>query len=305
MMLTLVWLTIVAAACSSTALGAGNGSHSKNTSKEIHVNGTRVFRNLVPNQWTSFSFGQVDEQPFSYFQFAVGLGARCDLEVTDAYCPGDRFKVERMIFGNNVTEFTELLRTPVVPYNPLIAQEICDGFPVQCDHTTSDPRVAYNDHRWSSGRVRLHVGQYNVVVKPLASPYCSGGAFIRLRCRALPHPTPTPTPPPPPPPSTVCPITQGGMHVVRQAVPVGQAAAVCTAQGMTLAPLNNGNMVAASNVAFACSGANSITWVGSWDGWDYGGIGLGMTTGNASPGATINVYNDGSSHYVLCMENQA
>lgn len=279
---------------------------------------------LRPNVWTAFTFGRVGQPPYNFFNFNVGgtgdedgdEGAgdgdegyggwrprRCSLEITDAYCPGDRFVVNRLALGDNgqMVE-TQLIETPAVPYDPAVARKICAGLPAQCALSTDNPDTAFASAHWSSGSARVGRGQYHVVVKPVLSPYCSGGAFIRLRCQQRPpHPPPTPTPVPP---GNICAFTEGGMRVIRTAVPYSEAALICTANGMTLAQLNNNNFVPATDTAFQCTGAASVSWIASWNGVSYPGNGLGLTTGQAAPGGAINLYNDGSSHYVLCQETQ-
>lgn len=93
------------------------------------------------------------------------------------------------------------------------------------------------------------------------------------------------------------------MHVIKRAVKGQQAGEVCRVNRMRLAELTNQNFDAATNVAFACSGAGSTTWIGAWNGQTWAGQeGLGLTTGQAAPGGSINIFNDGKSRYVLCQE---
>lgn len=278
-----------------------------------------ISRHLRPDDgWVQFQFGQVGEQPFSYFHFEVGLMGeqdsvkgnlgglghhflpKCFLEVTDAYCPGDRLQVIRLNTtasqGNPV-----LLTTPAVAYNNETAQEICDGFPVQCSKFTLNPEVAYNDPSWSSGRIELRdAGNYSVAIVPHLSPYCSGGAFVRLRCI---HPHPHPPHPPHPQPGKICKVSQAGLHVVDELVLGPKAGEVCLRNGMKLAQLTNENFIAATNVAFACSGAESTSWIGAWNGQTWAGQeGLGLTVASVPGGGAINTYNDGKRRKVLCQE---
>ena len=280
-----------------------------------------VSRHLKPDDgWVQFQFGQVGEPPFSYFHFEVGLMAgeentnflasqhglgnhflpKCYLEVTDAYCPGDRLQVIRLNTttsqGNPV-----LLTTPAVAYNNETAQEICDGFPVQCSKFTLNPDVAYNDPAWSSGRVELKAaGNYSIAVVPHLSPYCSGGAFVRIRCV---KPPPHPHPHPQPHPGKICKVSQAGLHVIDEKVLGPDAGAACLRKGMRLAQLTNENFIAATNVAFACSGAESTTWIGAWNGQTWAGQeGLGLTVASVPGGGAINTYNDGKRRKVMCQE---
>lgn len=266
-----------------------------------------ISRRLTPDDgWVQLQYGQVGEQPFSYFNFDIGLMSagrghgmkKCYLEVTDAYCPGDRLQVIRlnasMSEGNPI-----LLTTPAVPYNNITAQEICDGFPVQCAQYTLNPEVAYNDPTWSSGKVLLKTGHYQVAIVPYSSPYCSGGAFVRLHCKDEHHPHP----PVPPKPGKICQTSQAGLHVITTPVEGPKAGDVCAANGMHLALITNDNFIPATNVAFACSGAQSTTWIGAWNGQTWAGQeGLGLTVASVPGGGAINTFNDGKRRNVMCQE---
>ena len=228
---------------------------------------------------------------------------KCFLEVTDAYCPGDRLQVIRLntssTDGNPI-----LLTTPAVAYNNETAQEICDGFPVQCSKFTLNPEVAFADPSWSSGIVELRAAtNYTVAIVPYSSPYCSGGAFVRIRCTHRPHP-PHPPHPPQPQPGNLCQTSQAGLHVVKETVLGPNAGAVCLANGMRLAQITNENFIPATNVAFACSGPESTTWIGAWNGQTWAGQeGLGLTVASVAGGGAINTYNDGKRRLVMCQEN--
>lgn len=289
----------------------------------LPVNGSRL---LKPDDgWVQFQFGQTCDEPFSYFHFEIDpmkkdeeditkYGSNhthnCYLEVTDAYCPGDRFQVVRL---NTTTSQGNpiLLTTPEVKYNNETAKEICDGFPVQCSKFTLNPEVAYNDPTWSSGKVELtKKGNYSIAIAPHLSPYCSGGAFVRLRCvhpptpHPHPGPKPGPKPHPEPTPGSICKVSEAGLHVVDEEVEGSEAGAVCLRHGMQLARLTNGNFIASTNVAFACSGAQSTTWIGAWNGQTWAGQeGLGLTVATAPGGGSINTFNDGKRRKVLCQEN--
>lgn len=262
--------------------------------------------------WYEFNYGQVDEPPFNMLRLQVGLMAprdgavgiaefgmnRCYLEVTDAFCPGDRFEVIEL--GTGSTGSQTILTTPEVDYNPSVARDICDGFPVQCTNSTSNPDVAFYDPTWSSGRVFLPAGNHSVVIKPIASPYCSGAGFVRIHCTGQPQPPPIP---PSPVPGMMCNYSEGGFRMVMKPVAGPVAGAVCSSMGMKLAQIDNSNFVTSTNVAFKCSGPLSTSWIGSWNGQSWvGQEGLGLTVSTASPGGSINVYNDGKLRNVLCQE---
>lgn len=283
--------------------------------------------------WVQFDFGKVDQPPFIVLRFATMLMAsdggiatrggnmpdpigdhgmkKCYLEVTDAFCPGDRFELIKL--GNGSTGPEVIMTTQEVSYNKKIAQEICDGFPVQCANSTNNPDVAFNDPLWSSGRVLLEAGNYSVVIKPIASPYCSGAGFVRIRCTDRPRPPLPPYPPrpphpphppqPKPEPENLCKYSEGGFRMVMNPVQGPIAGSVCTSMGMKLAEINNSNFVPSTNVAFKCSGPLSTSWIGAWNGQTWAGQeGLGLTVSTASPGGSINVYNDGKLRNVLCQE---
>ena len=290
----------------------------------------------IDDGWVQFNFGQVNQPPYNVFNFGIGLMAgedgmmgiqggravdggsdnlpgprprpdnnhgmkKCYFEITDAFCPGDRFEVIKL--GTGSTGPQTILITPEVEYNKQVAQEICDGFPVQCSASTNNPDVAYNDPTWSSGKVLLSAGQYSVVVKPLNSPYCSGAGFVRIRCTGHPRPPVPPTPPHPPVPEVLCKYSEGGFRMVMKPVPGPLAGSVCTSMGMKLAEIDNSNFVPSTNVAFKCSGPLSTSWIGAWNGQTWPGQeGLGLTVSTASPGGSINVYNDGKLRNVLCQE---
>lgn len=290
------WLTILA----TTIFGLGSAQNY--TEREI----------LPDGQWNQFSFGQVGEPPFLVVRFAIGLMSgmfgteggnhpdvrKCYLEVTDAFCPGDRFELIEL--GQGGIGPRTILTTPEVPYNAQVAQDICDGFPVQCANSTSNPEVAYHDPMWSSGRVLMGTGNHSVVIKSINSPYCSGAGFVRVHCTG--HPMPPP-PPPPPHPELLCKFSEGGFRMVMKPVQGPMAGSVCQSLGMKLAEIDNANFVASTNTAFKCSGPLSTSWIGAWNGQTWAGQeGLGLTVSTASPGGSINVYNDGKARNVLCQE---
>ena len=318
------WFTILAAIISG--LRAQAIPPSNYTTKNI----------TVDDGWVQFDFGQVGQPPFIMLRFASmmesegGLAVqsgnmpdptenhgmkKCYLEITDAFCPGDRFELIEL--GNGSTGPEVILRTPEVGYNKQVAQDICDGFPVQCASSTNNPDVAFNDPLWSSGRVLLGSGNYSVVINPIKSPYCSGAGFVRIRCEGRPHPHPHPHPRPPHPPhpphppqptptpdhKNLCKYSEGGFRMVMNPVPGPIAGSVCTSMGMKLAEIDNSNFVPSTNVAFKCSGPLSTSWIGAWNGQTWAGQeGLGLTVSTASPGGSINVYNDGKLRNVLCQE---
>ena len=227
------------------------------------------------------------------------------MEITDAFCTGDRFEVIKL----GTTGPSTILTTPEVGYNKQVAKDICDGFPVQCASSTNNPDVAFNDALWSSGRVLMEAGNYSIVIKPLNSPYCSGAGFVRIRCTNQPRPPHPPYPPHPPHPHptprpvVLCKYSEGGFRMVMKPVQGPFAGSVCSSLGLQLAEIDNSNFVASTNVAFKCSGPLSTSWIGAWNGQTWAGQeGLGLTVSTASPGGSINVYNDGMSRNVLCQE---
>lgn len=308
----MLWIATILA---TTILGSfgveAQGSLSNYTDLEIKPDG----------EWNQFNFGQVGEPPFINLKFAIGLMQRsemetqsfggnhpdgpsdfglkkCYLEITDAFCPGDRFELIKL--GTGGLAPVTILQTPIVAFNPIVARDICDGFPVQCEKSTSNPEVAFNDPTWSSGRVLMNAGNHSIVIKSISSPYCSGAGFVRVRCTGRPHPHP---PPPPPKPEILCPFSEGGFRMVMKPVQGPMAGSVCQAMGMKLAEINNRNFVASTNVAFKCSGPLSTSWIGAWNGQTWAGQeGLGLTVSTASPGGSINVYNDGKLRNVLCQD---
>lgn len=265
-------------------------------------------------EWHPFSFGGVGQPPFNLIRVGIGLMnamnsetkenkmhpiKKCYLEVTDAFCPGDRFEVIKL--GKGGLAPTTILKTPIVPFNAQVAEEICDGFPAQCSNSTSNPEVAFNDDSWSSGKALLFAGNHTIIIKPLTSPYCSGAGFVRVRCTDPPHPHPHPHPTPKP--EAICKFSEGGFRMVMKPTMGPVAGAVCTKLGMKLAEIDNANFVASTNTAFKCSGPLSTSWIGAWNGQTWAGQeGLGLTVSTASPGGSINVYNDGKARNVLCQE---
>lgn len=301
------WLTVLAA----TIFGFTNAQSTQS-------NYTQMV--LTPGgPWRQFSFGQVGEPPFIELRFSIGLMSgtvgteavgnhgnglnKCYLEVTDAFCPGDRFELTEL--GQGGLGPRPILITPEVPYNPQVAQDICDGFPVQCSESTSNPDVAFVDPTWSSGSVLMASGNHVVIIKSIKSPYCSGAGFVRIRCTENPRPPHPPHPPHPPrpEPEVLCKYSEGGFRMVMKPVQGPAAGAVCQSIGMKLAEIQNSNFVPSTNVAFKCSGALSTSWIGSWNGQTWAGQeGLGLTVSTASPGGSINVYNDGVARHVLCQD---
>ena len=142
--------------------------------------------------WKVFNFGQVGIPPFVMLHFTIGLmeGSednirkinsvdvlagdsntnikKCYLEVTDAFCPGDRFELIKL--GTGGLAPVTILETPAVPFNNQTSIDICDGFPVQCSNCTSNPDITFNDPIWSSGSVLVEAGSYSVVLKSILSP---------------------------------------------------------------------------------------------------------------------------------------
>lgn len=91
--------------------------------------------------------------------------------------------------------------------------------------------------------------------------------------------------------------------MVMKQVPGPAAGGICRSFGMKLAEIDNSNFVPSTNVAFKCSGSLSTSWIGAWNGQTWAGQeGLGLTVSTASPGGSINVYNDGVARNVLCQD---
>lgn len=93
----------------------------------------------------------------------------------------------------------------------------------------------------------------------------------------------------------------GNFTVITNPVPWGQAENACGMIGLQLARIDINNFMDSTNIAFQCSGAQSQTWIKSWNGDVYAGTGLVLSTGNAAPGGAINEVNDGNvPRNVLC-----
>ena len=67
-----------------------------------------------------------------------------------------------------------------------------------------------------------------------------------------------------------------------------EAASACKKEGLELANLNDANFLTATTIAFHEAGANTQSWVGSWNGDDYEGVSLALSTGSGAPGGSIN-----------------
>jgi hypothetical protein len=99
-------------------------------------------------------------------------------------------------------------------------------------------------------------------------------------------------------PSNCC--GNGKLFVVPQRVISSSAGELCRQNGGQLAQLTVADMPLASNVTFGCSGANSESWIGSYEVRTAVQC-LVITTGSAAPGASINVPADCNKMlYPLC-----
>jgi hypothetical protein len=67
-----------------------------------------------------------------------------------------------------------------------------------------------------------------------------------------------------------------------------EAAAACKKDGLELANLNDANFLTATTIAFRELGADRQSWVGSWNGDDYEGTSIALSTGSNAPGGSIN-----------------
>lgn len=120
------------------------------------------------------------------------------------------------------------------------------------------------------------------------------------------HREDTPCPPCPqdagcPADLSVCTTRIGNYTMMTRPVPWLQAQAACARFGLQLAAVTTPSFLAATQVAFGCSGAFSESYVGSWDGNAYGGRPLVLATGSAAPGGTIVEVADGEvPRNVLC-----
>lgn len=257
-----------------------------------------VYVSLPLNQWTQFYFSEPGQLPYSRWTFDIPANQKCNLQVVDAYCTGDRFEADRRL-DNGQEVF--LLSTPPVPYNPAIAEQIRLGSSVNCTPFTTDAETAWASSSWSKGQVALQPGNYKLILKSLLAPYGSGGAFVKLDCSSNPNPTPTPTPAPVP--TNLCSYASSSIKYVRQSLPFPQLTVVCQSYGLKPFAATAGNIREARNVLMNCAGADSRAWIASYNGDNYGGaIGLSLhATSMSETGAITATPDTSATQGALCM----
>jgi hypothetical protein len=228
-----------------------------------------VYTNLTANSWTEFYFIEPNQLPYSRWQFSVATGQQCTLQVTDAYCTGDRFQAVRVY--SNDTEGV-LFDTPPVPYDPVVAAEIKAGNNVNCTPFTTDPATAWSSPSWSKNQQSLTAGSYRLILKPLLAPYGAGGAYVRLNCASTPAPTPVP--------AQTCTYNGSSIKYLNRQVAWNQIASVCSSAGLTPLAVTSANLEQSLQVLFNCGGSNARAWVGSYNGDTYEGrVGLFLHSG--------------------------
>ena len=251
-----------------------------------------VYVTLPLNQWTEFYFSEVGQLPYSRWTFDIPASQKCSLQVVDAYCTGDRFEaVRRLDSGVEVP----LLSTPVVPFNPVIAEQIRLGGNVNCTPFTTDPATAWASSSWSKGQVALtQSGNYKLILKSLLAPYGSGGAYVRLNCEDTPTPTPTP--------SSVCSYGSSSIKYIRQTLPFTQQAAVCQSFGFRPIDITQANIQDARSVLLNCAGLGTRAWIASYNGDNYrGSVGLALHASQLTEVGAITATPDNSPlEGVLC-----
>ena len=100
-----------------------------------------------------------------------------------------------------------------------------------------------------------------------------------------------------------CSTENGDMFVVHD-VPYNLAEKACHHRGGALADITSANFLDASHAAFKCSGANSMTWVNSWNGDYHNGACLVMSTGSTFGAGAINTPSDCSHlRHALCVRH--
>lgn len=207
----------------------------------------------VNGGWQQFPFGPVNSTTPVMFQlFCPGR-----LNITDLACSGDRFA----IYDNGIF----LGDTSVPVFN-------------NCSSNSTDPNYTQKHSNWSHGSFELLPGWHNLSIVPILSPYGAGYGAIRVDSVEGPSPCTV----------HVCPHHKGNLVVVHTEVPRCQAESVCRSLGMHLAHIDINNFLDATTLAFKCSGPNSQTWIDEWNGDDYRGACLVLSTGSAAPGGAIN-----------------
>lgn len=224
----------------------------------------------VNGGWMTFPFGPVGSvTPIMFQLYCPGR-----MNITDLYCSGDRFE----IFDNGVC--LGLTSKPI--FN-------------DCASNSTNPDYTESHHQWSSGSWDLLPGWHNISIVVKDAPYNGGYGSIRVDTIQRHDFAPCSC--------KTCPIQKGDLVVVNTPVPRCQADAVCRSLGMQLANVNIDNFLDATTLAFQCSGAYSQTWVDDWNGDDYVGTCLVLSTGAAAPGGAINVPSCCSTRLpVLCQK---
>lgn len=208
----------------------------------------------VNGGWQNFPFGPVNSTTPVMFQlFCPGR-----LNITDLACSGDRFA----LYDNGV--FLGDTSKPV--FN-------------NCSSNSTNPNYTQFQGNWSHGYFDLLPGWHNISIIPVQSPYAGG--YGALRVDSIDGPSPCTV--------KLCPVQKGDLVLVNTAVPRCHADAVCRSLGMHLANINVENFLEATTLAFNCHGAHSQAWVDDWNGDDYMGTCLVLSTGSAAPGGAINV----------------
>ena len=228
-----------------------------------------VYVTLPPNQWTQFYFSEVGQLPYSRWTFDIPSGQKCSLQVVDAYCAGDRFQADRRLDSGVEVP---LLSTPVVPFNPVIAEQIRQGGNVNCTPFTTDPATAWASSSWSKGQVALKKsGNYKLILKSLLAPYGSGGAFVRLACETS-TPTAASTTTTTTPSSNVCSYGSSPIKYIRQTLPFTQQATACQSYGLRPLDVTQSNIQDARSVLLNCAGSGTRAWISSYNGDNYRGV---------------------------------
>lgn len=109
--------------------------------------------------WYKFYFGAADTQ--TAYTFAFGTSDDIRISITDAYCPGDSFR----LFRNG----SYLITTPRVRSRG-------------CKKWTDDPDKAFIDSEYSNTKFS-HPGHFNLTIWAEDSPYNGGAAYIKADTR--------------------------------------------------------------------------------------------------------------------------
>jgi len=237
----------------------------------------------VNGGWNNFPFGDVGSvTPVMFNLFCPGV-----MNITDLWCSGDQFS----IYDNGVF----LGNTSSAVYN-------------ECQSNSTHPDYTQQSANWSHGSYDLLPGWHNISIIPIVSPYREGVGAIRVDSfkhgehhhhehhhHHHHHKVPCSL--------DICPIKKDEMVIVKTPVPRCQAEAVCQSLGMHLAHIDIQNFLDATTQAFQCSGANSQSWIDDWNGDEYQGSCLVLSTGSAAPGGAINVPSCCSAHLpVICQK---